>query len=137
MNWFLNLLVRNVIEREIERERVQTKPPTSLYVPTALNRIDRKVTRHSRMYFFLIFDPLQSYCWTLFFLGKAYFYNPLCALWFPYKNWHQNRRIVLQSLLKFMFSKKATKIDTDDLTSCCKCQIVNFCGLLKKHKLYL
>ena len=46
--------------------------------------------------------------------------------------------------LKFMFSKKATKIDkifTVDLTLCSKCQIdsedfVNFCGLLRKHKLY-
>ena len=28
MNWFLNLLVRNVIEREIEREKVQIKPPS-------------------------------------------------------------------------------------------------------------
>ena len=47
--------------------------------------------------------------------------------------------------LKFMFSKKATKIDkifTDNLTLCSKCQIdgedfVNFCGLLIKHELYL
>ena len=47
------------------------------------------------------------------------------------------------SLLKFMFSKKATKIDqifTVDLTLCSKCQIdgedlVNFCGLLRKHGL--
>ena len=46
--------------------------------------------------------------------------------------------------LKFMFSKKATKIDqifTGDLTLCSKCQIdgedfVNFCGLLRKHELY-
>ena len=46
--------------------------------------------------------------------------------------------------LKFMFSKKATKIDeifTVDLTLCSKCQIdcedfVNFCGLLRKHELY-
>ena len=45
------------------------------------------------------------------------------------------------SLQKFMFSKKATKIDkifTVDLTLC---QIdgedfVNFCGLLRKHELY-
>ena len=45
--------------------------------------------------------------------------------------------------LKFMFSKKATKIDeifTVDLTLCSKCQIdgedfVNFCGLLRKHEL--
>ena len=45
--------------------------------------------------------------------------------------------------LKFMFSKKATKIDeifTDYLTVCTKCQIdgedfVNFCSLLRKHKL--
>ena len=27
MNWFLNLLDRNVIEREIKREKVQVKPP--------------------------------------------------------------------------------------------------------------
>jgi hypothetical protein len=26
VNWFLNLLVRNVIEREIEMEKVQMKP---------------------------------------------------------------------------------------------------------------
>ena len=26
VNWFLNLLVRNVIEREIEKEKVQMKP---------------------------------------------------------------------------------------------------------------
>ena len=46
--------------------------------------------------------------------------------------------------LKFMFSKKATKIDeifTINLTLCSKCQIdsedfVNFCGLLRKHELY-
>ena len=47
-------------------------------------------------------------------------------------------------LIKFMLSKKATKIDeifTVDLTLCSKCQIdgeafVNFCGLLRKHELY-
>ena len=47
-------------------------------------------------------------------------------------------------LLKFMFSKKATKIDeifSVDLTLSSKRQIdgedfVNFCGLLKKHQLY-
>ena len=47
-------------------------------------------------------------------------------------------------VLKFMFSKKATKIDeifTVNLTLCSKCQIggedfVNFCGLLRKHELY-
>ena len=45
--------------------------------------------------------------------------------------------------LKFIFSKKATKIDeifTVDLTLCSECQIyseyfVNFCGLLRKHEL--
>ena len=44
-------------------------------------------------------------------------------------------------LLKFMFSKKATKSDkifTVNLTVCSKCQInsedfINFCGLLRKH----
>ena len=47
--------------------------------------------------------------------------------------------------LKFMFPKKATKIDeffTVDLTLCSKCQIdgediVNYCGLLRKYGLYL
>ena len=47
-------------------------------------------------------------------------------------------------LLKFMFYKKATKIDevfTIDLTLCSKCQIdgedfVNFCGLLRIYELY-
>ena len=46
--------------------------------------------------------------------------------------------------VKFMFSKKATKIDeifTVDLTLCSKCQIygedfANFCGLLRKYELY-
>ena len=46
-------------------------------------------------------------------------------------------------LLKFIFSKKATKIDeifTVDLTLCSKFQIdgedfVNLCGLLRKHEL--
>ena len=45
--------------------------------------------------------------------------------------------------VKFMFSKKATKIEeifTVDLTLCSKCQIdikdfANFCGLLRKHEL--
>ena len=48
------------------------------------------------------------------------------------------------AIVKFMFSKKATKIDeifTVDLTLCSKCQIdgedfVNICGLLRKHELY-
>jgi hypothetical protein len=47
------------------------------------------------------------------------------------------------SVIKFMFFKKATKIDeifTVDLTLCSKCQIggedfANFCGLLRKHEL--
>ena len=47
-------------------------------------------------------------------------------------------------LLKFIFSKNATKIDeifADGLTLCSKCQIdfadfAKFCGLLRKHELY-
>ena len=47
-------------------------------------------------------------------------------------------------MLKYMFSKKARKMDeifTIDLTLCSKCQIggedfVHLCGLLKEHKLY-
>ena len=49
----------------------------------------------------------------------------------------------LTFLIKFMFSKKATKIDeifNVDLTLCSRCQIngeefVNFCGLHRKHEL--
>ena len=45
--------------------------------------------------------------------------------------------------VKFMFSKKATKIDqifTGNLMLCNNCQmdgedLVNFCGLLRKHEL--
>ena len=48
-------------------------------------------------------------------------------------------------LLKFIFSKKATKFDeifTVDLTLCSKCQFdgedfVNFCCLLRKNELYI
>ena len=48
-------------------------------------------------------------------------------------------------VVKFVFSKKATKIDevfTFDLTLCSKCQIdgedfINFYGLLRKHELYI
>ena len=62
-----------------------------------------------------------------------------------------NRKVINMSImvldysyLKFMFSKKATKIDeifTVDLTLCSKCQIdgedfANFCGLPRKHELY-
>ena len=47
-------------------------------------------------------------------------------------------------IVKFVFSKKATKIDeifTVHLILCSKCQIdgedfENFCGLFRKHKLY-
>ena len=58
------------------------------------------------------------------------------------------RKVVSKNLIsivvKFMFSKKATKnyeIFTVDLTLCSRCQIVgdnfvNFCGLLRKHELY-
>ena len=47
-------------------------------------------------------------------------------------------------LLKFMFSKKATKIDeifAANMKLCSNCQIdgdnfIHFCGLLRKHELY-
>ena len=49
---------------------------------------------------------------------------------------------IFEACVKFIFSKKATKIDeifTDNLTLCSKCQIdgedfANFCGLLKEHE---
>ena len=62
-------------------------------------------------------------------------------------SWLRIKVIVYRSsgelFLKFMFSKKATKIYEIfivDLTLCSKCQIdgedfVNFCGLLRKHEL--
>ena len=48
-----------------------------------------------------------------------------------------------QTMLKFVFSRRATKIDeifTVDLTVCSKCQIngedfIKFCGLLRKYEL--
>ena len=51
---------------------------------------------------------------------------------------------LFRHFLKFMFSKKITKIDENfivDLTLCTMCQtdsedFVNFCGLLRKHELY-
>ena len=39
VNWFLNLLVCNVVEREIEREKVQTKSPFVSLLPTSLSVI--------------------------------------------------------------------------------------------------
>ena len=65
------------------------------------------------------------------------------ALIFESTNPQYDNRLFIE--LKFMFSKKATKIDeifTIDLTLCTKCQIdgedfVNFCGLLGKHELYI
>ena len=58
-------------------------------------------------------------------------------------NGKHGRQRLRNNLIKFMFSKKATKIDeifTFNLTLCSKSQIdgedfVNFCGLLRKHKL--
>ena len=52
-------------------------------------------------------------------------------------------KITISFVLKFVFSKKATKIDKVfivDLTVCSKCQIdgenlVKFCDLLRKHEL--
>ena len=51
--------------------------------------------------------------------------------------------LIIINFVKFMFSKKATKIDeifTVDLTLCSKCQIdgedfVNFRGLFRKYEL--
>ena len=51
--------------------------------------------------------------------------------------------VFVKNEVKFMFSKKATKIDeifSVNLTLCSKCQIdgedfVNFCDLIRKHEL--
>ena len=69
----------------------------------------------------------------------------------PKSEYSYNSKVVtraslnLSNVVKFMFSKKATKIEdvvTVNLTLCSKCQIagedfVSFCGLLRKHELYL
>ena len=55
-----------------------------------------------------------------------------------------NIKVIRFPKVKFVFSKKATKINeifTIDLTLTTQCQIegedfVNFCGLLRKHELY-
>ena len=71
-------------------------------------------------------NETESEIWTSFGLVKQ----------FRVHEFHVN-------FLKFIFSKKATKIEkifTFFLTLCSKCQIdgedfVNFCGLLRKHEL--
>jgi hypothetical protein len=58
---------------------------------------------------------------------------------------YKNCKFRINFVVKFMFSKKATKIDKIfivDLKPTTKCQIegedfVEFCGLLRRHKLYL
>ena len=55
-----------------------------------------------------------------------------------------NQNKICNSKVKFMFSKKyskLTEIFTVDLTLCSKCQIdgedfISFCGLPRKHELY-
>ena len=61
------------------------------------------------------------------------------------RTWECIKKDIAQNCwkLKFVFSKKATKIDeifTVDLTVCSKCQIdgedfIKLCGLLRKHEL--
>ena len=66
-------------------------------------------------------------------------------MFFSYKTILFDIKMHDEMYVKFMFSKKATKINdifTIDLTLCSKCQIdcedvVNFSGLLRKYELYL
>ena len=61
----------------------------------------------------------------------------------PFSKYFFQKCMIGSTHIKFVFSKKATKIDeifTVDLTVCSKCQIdsedfENFCDLLKKHEL--
>ena len=75
--------------------------------------------------------------------GKRWILN-LALLYLLEKSWPMfSGRSVIFVILKFMFSKKATKfgkILTVNLTFCSFCQIdgedfVNFCGLLGKYEL--
>ena len=80
----------------------------------------------------------------MFYTKLRIFYGAIDFKILP--NWESLSRTILQNILlvKFMFSKKATRIDeifTVDLTLCSNCQsdgedFVNFCGLLRKHELY-
>ena len=75
------------------------------------------------------------------FENKPVIYNLLLATLKVRETRREKIRSVI--LLKFVFSKKATKFDklyTVDLTLTTYCQIdgedfFNFCGLLRKHKL--
>ena len=92
-------------------------------------------------------DNSNKYNWVKIFLkedsGFLYgFVSPSCL--FNFNNDYCKFNFEYYMMLKFMFSKKATKFEeifTVDLTLCSKCQIdgedfVNFCGLLRKHELY-
>ena len=93
------------------------------------------------------FELLQNMRFELdltFYLRLQNFQTLLCLFWLGWARLSLSW-LVQAHLVKFIFSKKATKIEkifTVSLTLCSKCQIVGedfvkFCGLLRKHKLYL
>ena len=98
-------------------------------------------------------EAQQKYSQYLLFKSEVYTMEYLVStLIYKHSSWLGLENTCLSSMykylcsqagLKFMFSKKATKIDkifTIDLTVCSKCQIngedlVKFCVLLRKHEL--
>ena len=101
------------------------------------------------------FSSICSFQWSscekfnwIIYLGTRYVYT--CTLFINthialYSMKSNRRCYFLHNLVKFMFSKKATKIDKIfpiDLTATTYCQIddedlFNFCGLLRKRELYM
>ena len=96
----------------------------SYFVITAKDRINK----------FIFYQDWERRFYYVFYVFNTH------VLSGPFTTMYVSIRIV-----KFMFSKKATKFEKIfivDLTLCSKCQIdcedfVNFCGLLRKHELYV
>ena len=104
---------------------------------------------HFLLQFFTISQKSLCTCTSLCWLGEYTMESKLISIriliWIYNWEFQITDGIIQSCLLKFRFSRNATKIDeifTADLTLCSKCQIdgedfVIFCGLLRKHELYL
>ena len=75
VNWFLNLLDRNVIEMEIKREKVQMKPPKELEMHLVIQRSLTEIKGEEwRLY--LMRNGFSILCsivgWVMEFLSPGY-----------------------------------------------------------------
>ena len=115
----------------------------------------RKVKPEKNTWYVNITNQHKHICTVIFNQESHSEIQPLIAhqRWFRLFSFQRNHLVVqkiciplnfLCKSVKLMFSKKATKLDkifTVNLTLCGKCQIdgedlVNFCGLHRKHELY-